>query len=473
MEGLHHDTVLDVPRSVTQEEELMPSTEKRDGADQQKRKYDGEDKAFDNDAPKTNREEETGSDNKISSEGTETIPEKNADEQQILNETLMPPKDNISEKSYVSPFLGEGSNGPGKKPTQPSRRPDEGEEVESSFSDDQEKREESSFAARDAGEDLSGEKAPLPTEIKGMEVSEVEGNGEPSSSDDSPEPRETASASPKETVHGTDALKDSSEEDHDGLTASSEKKNCRTEISGNVKKKQLNEKIIPVTKAREKIAAKLAESMTQIPHFYLQREINAGPLLDAQFAINKKFSKQVPEIGGGSITLNDLVLKGSIEAINWVPEVNASWQGNHIKQHGTVHLAFGVAVEDGLIAPVIHNAEAKHLHSLSFEAKQLISKARAQRLSPEEMSGSTFTVTNLGMYGIDAFSSIINPPNAAILSIGATKTKPIVDDLGKIALGRRMVIGLNCDHRVVDGAVGSSYLKALAEILENPTLMLV
>jgi pyruvate dehydrogenase E2 component (dihydrolipoamide acetyltransferase) len=307
---------------------------------------------------------------------------------------------------------------------------------------------------------------------KGENQSEEE--GEPSSNDDLLEMNESSSPAPTDDNDPqTDTLIKTLAEDNDASPVSNEEKTLISEKSGQYDKPQLQEKAIPVSKGRENIAVSLIDSKTQIPHFYLQHEINAGPLLDARTAICKKFSEQPSELGGFNVTINDLVLKASAVAITWVPEINASWEGDHIKQHGAIHLAFSVAVEDGLITPVIHDAETKHLRSLSIETKQLISKARTQQLSPEEMSGSTFTVTNLGMYGIDFFSSIINPPNAAILSVGATKAKPIVDDLGRIVPGRRMMLGLSCDHRVVDGAIGSSYLKALTEILENPTLMLV
>ena len=156
-----------------------------------------------------------------------------------------------------------------------------------------------------------------------------------------------------------------------------------------------------------------------------------------------------------------------------VPAINRSWEGDVIKQHGNVHLAFGVAIEDGLVTPVIRAAETKGLRTISAEAKVLIKKARDKKLSPDEMSGSTLTVTNLGMFGISDFYGIINPNNAAILSIGATIKKPVVNERDEIVIGQTMKVGLSGDHRTIDGAVGAQYLQALKEILETPSLMLV
>ena len=173
------------------------------------------------------------------------------------------------------------------------------------------------------------------------------------------------------------------------------------------------------------------------------------------------------------LTLNDLILKACAETIKWLPDINTSWEGEQIRHHGNVHLAFGVAVEDGLVTPVIRNAESLDLTALSLEAKSLIDKARSKKLTPDEMAGSTFTVTNLGMFGIDFFSGIINPPNAAILSVGASVKKPVVDSSGNLQAGETMTLGLSCDHRLVDGAVGASFLKHLGETLERPASLLV
>ena len=233
-----------------------------------------------------------------------------------------------------------------------------------------------------------------------------------------------------------------------------------------------NDSLVPISKMRSIIAKRLLESKNTIPHFYLQKEINATPLKNARVALNLKLTKKNPD-DSTKLTLNDIILKACAETIPLVPEINSSWEDKAIKFHSGVHLAFGVAVEDGLLTPVVRNANQLGLETLSIEAKSLISKARSKKLNPDEMTGSTFTVTNLGMFGIDFFSGIINPPNAAILSVGGIVKKPVVDSMGNIQLGETMMLGLSCDHRLVDGAVGASFLQLLAETLENPASMLV
>jgi len=230
---------------------------------------------------------------------------------------------------------------------------------------------------------------------------------------------------------------------------------------------------IKVTNMRKAIAARLVESKTQIPHFYLETEVDAAALLQVRQDLNADLAELPPEKGGIKLTVNDFILKASAEALRRVPGVNASWMGDHIQQHGAVHMAFGVAVPDGLVTPVIRDAHAKSLRVISAEAKQLIAKARDKKLKPDEMSGSTFTVTNLGMFGVTGFYGIINPPNAAILSVGATISKPVVDAQGQLAVGHRMAIGMSGDHRVIDGATGAQFLQALKTLLETPALMLV
>ena len=223
---------------------------------------------------------------------------------------------------------------------------------------------------------------------------------------------------------------------------------------------------------RNIIATRLLESKTTIPHFYLQKEINSLPLNEARAALNLKLLKSSDE-SSLKLTLNDLILKACAETIKLVPEINSSWADTNINYHNSINLAFGVAIDDGLVTPVIQNAQDLNLLNISQTAKELITKARSKKLSPDEMSGSTFTVTNLGMFGIDFFSGIINPPNAAILSVGASIKKPVVDGFNQIKAGETMMLGLSCDHRLVDGAIGARFLKELADILENPVTMLI
>jgi pyruvate dehydrogenase E2 component (dihydrolipoamide acetyltransferase) len=230
---------------------------------------------------------------------------------------------------------------------------------------------------------------------------------------------------------------------------------------------------IPVSNMRKSIGKALVASKTQAPHFYLQIEVDGAPLAKLRKELNSKLADLPPEHGGAKFSVNDLTLKAAAEAVRRVPAINRSWEGDTIKQHPNVHLAFGVAIDDGLVTPVIRAAETKGLREIGAEAKVLIKKARGKKLTPNEMSGSTLTVTNLGMFGISDFYGIINPNNAAILSIGATIKKPVVNANDEIVVGQVMKIGLSGDHRTIDGAVGAQYLQVLKEILEAPATMLV
>lgn len=230
---------------------------------------------------------------------------------------------------------------------------------------------------------------------------------------------------------------------------------------------------IPVSQMRAIIAQRLQESKTTAPHFYLESEIDVGALLDLRKQLNSELAALPPEHGGLKFSVNDFILKAATEALRRVPAMNRSWAGETIRQHSSVDISFGVAIEDGLLTPVIRNAEAKSLKSISAEAKELITKARSKKLYPNEMSGSTFTVTNLGMFGVTGFYGIINTPNAGILSIGATIARPVVRDNGSIEAAQIMKIGLSCDHRVVDGATGAQFLQSLKTILENPAFIFV
>jgi pyruvate dehydrogenase E2 component (dihydrolipoamide acetyltransferase) len=235
----------------------------------------------------------------------------------------------------------------------------------------------------------------------------------------------------------------------------------------------LEEKQIPVSNMRAAIARALVASKSQAPHFYLQSEIDGGPVADLRQALNEQGPAMLPGAPALKITINDIILRAAALAVLRVPEINRSWNADKIIQHGTVHLAFGVAIEDGLLTPVIRDAQNKSLRQISAEAAELIGRARARKLKPEEMSASTLTVTNLGMFGITDFYGILNPPNAAILSVGATIAQPVVDAAGRIVVGRRMKIGLSGDHRVIDGVTGARYLAALRTLLESPALLLL
>lgn len=232
-----------------------------------------------------------------------------------------------------------------------------------------------------------------------------------------------------------------------------------------------DDKLVPVSTMRGVIAKRLVESKTQIPHFYLEVEIDAGPLLDLRARLNASLEKD-----GVKLSVNDFILKASAEALCRVPAVNCSWEGGGaqpaIRHHSAAHVSFAVAIEDGLITPVIRDTHTKTILAINAEAKQLARLAKDKKLKPDQFTGGTFCVSNLGMMGIDRFSAIINPPNAAILAVGTTVAKPVVKD-GAIVPGQRMSLTLSCDHRVVDGATGAQFLTALRELLEKPTLLLL
>lgn len=227
------------------------------------------------------------------------------------------------------------------------------------------------------------------------------------------------------------------------------------------------ERTVAVSGMREAIARRLVESKTQLPHFYLEIEIDAAPLLSIREQLNRGL-----ETAGVKLSVNDFVLKAAAEALRLVPQVNASWLGDSIRYHGAAHVSFAVAIEDGLITPVVRDTHLKDVFQISTEAKALGKRAKEKKLKPDEFTGGTFCVSNLGMMGIPRFSAIINPPNAAILAVGAIVKKPVVRD-DAIAVGQTMSLTLSCDHRVVDGAVGASYLNALKSLLESPALLLV
>lgn len=227
------------------------------------------------------------------------------------------------------------------------------------------------------------------------------------------------------------------------------------------------ERLAPVSTMRGVIAKRMVESTTTIPYVYLDIEIDAEPLLAIRAQLNSGLEAQ-----GVKLSVNDFVLKACAEALRRVPVVNSSWEGTHIRHHGAAHVAFAVALEDGLITPVVKDAHLKSVFQISTEAKALGKKAKEKKLAPADYTGGTFCVSNLGMMGIPKFTAIINPPNAAILAVGTTVAKPVIRN-GQIVPGQTMTMTLSCDHRVFDGAVGAQYLGALKELLEKPALLLV
>jgi len=227
------------------------------------------------------------------------------------------------------------------------------------------------------------------------------------------------------------------------------------------------DRTVPATNMRATIAKRLLEAKTTIPHFYLEIEVDAEPLLALRAQLNEGLAAD-----GVKLSVNDFVLKASAEALRRVPGVNASWTGTGIQYFGAAHVSFAVAIEDGLITPVIRDAHQKSVFAISTEAKPLGKRAKEKKLKPDEFTGGTFCVSNLGMMGVTKFSAIINPPNSAILAVGTTVTKPVVKN-GAIVVGQTMTLTLSCDHRVVDGALGAEFLAALKNLLEKPALLLV
>ena len=227
----------------------------------------------------------------------------------------------------------------------------------------------------------------------------------------------------------------------------------------------MSETRVPLSGMRRVIAERLLASKTQIPHFYLSIEIDAAPMM--------AFRKEYIEASGGKITFNDIALSAVARAAMQKPKVNAAFAGAAIIEYGSVNLSVAIAVEDGLVTPVIRDAQKLSLKEISAAVKDLALRARDKKLKPEEYAGGTITVSNLGSYGIEQFCAIVNPPQAAILAVGAIVKKPVVNSRDEIEIGHRMSITLSGDHRVVDGAVAAEYMGALRKLLESPALLLL
>jgi len=221
---------------------------------------------------------------------------------------------------------------------------------------------------------------------------------------------------------------------------------------------------IPVSQMRKTIAKRLAESKFTAPHFYLTMEINMDKAVEARKSIN--------EVSPVKISFNDIVVKCAAAALRQHPDVNVSWLGDKMRKNHHIHVGVAVAVKDGLLVPVIRFADNKSLSHIATEVKDLAQKAHDKKLQPSDWEGSTFTVSNLGMFGIEEFTAIINPPDACILAVGGIKETPIVKN-GQIVPGNVMKVTLSCDHRAVDGAVGSAFLKTFKGLMEDPVRILI
>jgi pyruvate dehydrogenase E2 component (dihydrolipoamide acetyltransferase) len=223
----------------------------------------------------------------------------------------------------------------------------------------------------------------------------------------------------------------------------------------------------PLSQMRKTIAKRLVESLSPVPHFFLRITVDMSRILVARKRVN-----QLLEAQGDRVSINDFLLKATANALERHPDVNAQWTGDAIRRHFRVHLGVAVAVEDGLITPVIRDANRKGLAEIGREVRELAARGREKKLQPEEYTGSTFSVSNLGMFGIHEFTGIINPPEAGILAVGGIEETPVVEE-GQVVVRPLVKVTMSCDHRVIDGATGAKFLQTLKEMLEEPATILV
>ncbi|MCE9571738.1 MAG: 2-oxo acid dehydrogenase subunit E2, partial [Deltaproteobacteria bacterium] len=218
---------------------------------------------------------------------------------------------------------------------------------------------------------------------------------------------------------------------------------------------------VPASNMRKRIAARLTEAKRDIPHFYLQRTIDAAPLLAFRERLNALLGDR------GKVSVNDLIVKACALALRREPACNASFTGDAIRMFHRVHIGVAVAIEDGLVTPVVRDADMKGLGAIATEVKDLAARAKSRGLKAHEITGSTFTISNLGMFGIERFTAVINPPEGAILAVGAILDVPAVVG-GQVVVGKRLTVSMSCDHRVIDGATGAKWLVAFADLVEHP-----
>ncbi len=223
---------------------------------------------------------------------------------------------------------------------------------------------------------------------------------------------------------------------------------------------------VPLSQMRKTIAKRLVESMGPVPHFFLRITVDMTRIQEVRSRMNDLLAEE-----GGKVSINDVILKITASALARHPEVNAQWAGEAIRRHRRVHLGVAVAVEDGLITPVIRDADRKGIARIGQEVRELSARARDKRLEPAEYTGATFSVSNLGMFGIHEFTGVINPPEAGILAVGAIEDTPVVVD-GEVVVRPLMKVTMSCDHRVIDGATGARFLRTLKTILEDPAVAL-
>ncbi|TGK86826.1 pyruvate dehydrogenase complex dihydrolipoamide acetyltransferase [Leptospira noumeaensis] len=230
-----------------------------------------------------------------------------------------------------------------------------------------------------------------------------------------------------------------------------------------------SDEVVTLNGMRKTIAKRLTESKQNLPHFYLNVDVSAKAMESFRTEL-LEFQKHLDPELQVKVSLNDIVVKATAAALRFHPKVNASFQGDSILQFGRVDVGIAVSLDGGLLTPVIRNADKKSILEISKEVKELAKRARERKLKPEEFSGGTFTISNLGMYGISRFTAIINEPESGILAVGSVEDKPVVEN-GAVVAGRVLSLTLSCDHRVIDGAVGAEFLRTLKSLLEQPSLM--
>ena len=224
---------------------------------------------------------------------------------------------------------------------------------------------------------------------------------------------------------------------------------------------------VPLSQMRKTIARRLTESIGPVPHFFLTIEVDMGRAIEARGTINAMLEQE-----GRRISLNDLIIRATAAALKRHPACNAHWLGDSIRRFNRVHIGVAVAVEDGLITPIIRDADLKGVAQIGAEVRELAGRAREKRLQPDEYTGATFSISNLGMFGIHEFTAVINPPEAGILAVGGVEEVPVVE-AGQVVVRNRMKVTMSCDHRVIDGALGAAFLATLKGMLEEPTAILV
>ena len=223
----------------------------------------------------------------------------------------------------------------------------------------------------------------------------------------------------------------------------------------------------PLSQMRKTVARRLTESLGPVPHFFLTVDVDMTRALQARKQVNQLLAER-----GAKASINDFVIKAAAVALTHHPECNAWWQGDSIRRFNRVHMAVAVAVPDGLITPVVRDAHAKGLGRISAEVRELAGRARDRKLQPHEYTGSTFSISNLGMFGIEEFTAVINPPEAGIIAVGAVEERPVVHE-GQVVVQPRMRVTMSCDHRVIDGAQGARFLATLKSFLEEPAAILI